>query len=46
MYNKEKKMKFDLDEMELKYWVVLSRLEEEKINIIFEFIWILEIIFL
>lgn len=39
-------MKFDLDEMELKYWVVLSRLEEEKINIIFEFIWILEIIFL
>lgn len=39
-------MKFDLDEMELKYWVVLSRQEEEKINIIFEFIWILEIIFL
>lgn len=39
-------MKFDLDEMELKYWVVLSRQEEENINIIFEFIWILEIIFL
>lgn len=38
MYNKEKKMKSDLDEMESKHRAVPSR-PEEKTNTISEFIW-------